>query len=57
MKRTIVALFLGLTAGMVSAGDLVSDFQQPPMSMRPIIIWQWMNGVVSREGITHDLEA
>ena len=57
MIRTIASLLLVLTFGIVSASDLVSDFQQPPMSMRPIIIWQWMNGVVSREGITRDLES
>src|SRR5581483_1600803 len=26
-------------------------------SARPLIIWQWMNGVVNKEGITADLEA
>ena len=57
MRKTIAALLLALTFGMVSAGDMLGDFREPPMSMRPIIIWQWMNGMVSREGITRDLEA
>src|SRR5207249_3690970 len=39
------------------ADQLAAGFQNPPESAKPIIIWQWMNGVVSREGITADLEA
>jgi hypothetical protein len=55
-------LFLGLlgaiTSLCASAADSLEDsFRTPPTSAKPLIIWQWMNGVVSREGITADLEA
>ncbi|MDE3167673.1 MAG: hypothetical protein KGN36_17865, partial [Acidobacteriota bacterium] len=36
---------------------LESGFRNPPPSTRPSTFWQWMNGNVSRQGITLDLEA
>lgn len=39
------------------ADGLDSIFTTPPKEARPLIIWQWMDGVVSKEGITADLEA
>ncbi|MEO5774923.1 MAG: glycosyl hydrolase [Sphingomicrobium sp.] len=36
---------------------LAAGFQSPDGDARPLTIWQWMNGCVSREGITADLEA
>lgn len=32
-------------------------FRNPPAAAKPIMIWQWMDGLVSKEGITADLEA
>jgi hypothetical protein len=32
-------------------------FMSPSQAQRPILIWQWMDGLVTREGITRDLEA
>lgn len=32
-------------------------FACPPQEARPLMIWQWMDGVVSARGITADLEA
>jgi hypothetical protein len=41
-----------------SAGDdLVRQFQSPPDSAKPWAYWWWLNGHVSRDGITQDLEA
>lgn len=37
--------------------SLEKDFQNPPSESKPIMIWQWMNGLVTKEGITADLEA
>lgn len=37
--------------------SLVEGFRNPPESAKPLIMWQWMNGVVSKEGITADLES
>jgi hypothetical protein len=37
--------------------DLAKDFQSPPAQARPHTWWHWMNGNITREGITADLEA
>lgn len=36
---------------------LARSFSRPPDSARPWVIWFWINGNVTREGITADLEA
>ena len=33
------------------------SFRSPSDETKPIMIWQWMDGLVSKEGITADLEA
>jgi hypothetical protein len=40
-----------------SADDLAAGFQSPPASAKPHTWWHWMNGNVTKEGITADLEA
>lgn len=37
--------------------DLESSFLNPPDSVKPWVIWHWINGNISKEGITSDLEA
>lgn len=37
--------------------ELTAAFDNPPQEAKPVIIWQWMDGWVTKEGITHDLEA
>jgi hypothetical protein len=37
--------------------DLEQAFLHPPESAKPWVFWYWMQGAVSREGITADLEA
>jgi hypothetical protein len=37
--------------------NLAAAFTEPPDSARPWVLWHWMNGHVTREGITLDLEA
>ncbi len=45
-------------AGNAGAVDpLEAGFQNPPESARPWTWWHWMNGNVSKAGITADLEA
>jgi hypothetical protein len=39
-----------------SDGSLASGFASPPPSARPRVWWGWLNGYVSREQITRDLE-
>ena len=40
-----------------SAQSLEETFRTPPEEAKPLMIWQWMDGMVTREGITADLEA
>jgi (4-O-methyl)-D-glucuronate---lignin esterase len=39
-----------------SPDALERGFREPPASARPRVWWHWMNGNVTREGITADLE-
>ena len=38
-------------------GKLQQGFAQPPASARPWVYWFWLNGNVTSNGITADLEA
>jgi hypothetical protein len=40
-----------------SASDLARGFATPPQSARPWVYWFWLDGNITREGITADLEA
>ncbi|BDI32313.1 hypothetical protein CCAX7_43640 [Capsulimonas corticalis] len=41
-----------------NTGDaLAREFASPPASARPWVYWFWLNGNITREGITADLEA
>ncbi|MCX7011881.1 MAG: glycosyl hydrolase [Candidatus Sumerlaeota bacterium] len=54
---TVVIALLALVAGVVGAAeDIEQGFAHPPDSARPQAWWHWMNGNVSREGVTADLE-
>lgn len=60
--KSSVALFLVLVQTVAGQGgsasdDLQSGFHQPPRSARPWVYWFFMDGNLSREGITADLEA
>jgi hypothetical protein len=50
---------LGCCAASASfaASDLINDFVNPPDSARPGVYWYFMDGNISREGMTRDLEA
>jgi len=37
--------------------ELARGFAHPPLSARPWVYWFWLNGNITREGITADLEA
>jgi hypothetical protein len=44
--------------GSATASSVLEDnFRTPPWSARPHTWWHWMNGNVTKEGITLDLEA
>jgi hypothetical protein len=53
------SIFLGLllAASVASADPLESGFLTPPNSAKPQTWWHWMNGNITKAGITADLEA
>ena len=52
----LAALFA--STGQLNAADLLAEqFAAPPESARPWVYWFWLNGNITREGITADLEA
>ncbi|MCP4310502.1 MAG: hypothetical protein GY790_04515, partial [Bacteroidetes bacterium] len=54
MLLVLEMLIYSVTAG---TDDLTEGFQDPPANARPHTYWFWMNGNITREGITADLEA
>ncbi|HOX38108.1 MAG TPA: glycosyl hydrolase [Candidatus Brocadiia bacterium] len=63
MKKCFLAAVIALCAlvGCVQAvekpDELAKGFQNPPPEARPWVYWFWLNGNITREGITADLEA
>jgi len=58
MKRlAMMAVLLVPCIGALAAGDLEGDFTAPPESARPWVYWMFMDGQMTREGMTADLEA
>lgn len=63
MNRCLVLLLvLGTAIGTHLAADpgtkdLADRFSSPPSAASPWLYWFWINGNISREGITADLEA
>ena len=51
------ALAFSLGAAAAAAAVLSAGFQNPPDVAKPHTWWHWMNGNITREGITADLEA
>ncbi len=56
LKRAALTLLLAISLPGWS-GELADDFRRPPASARPWVYWFFMDGNISREGITADLEA
>ncbi len=56
-KNFIYILFFCLILGQLSAQNLNKLWQSPSEESRPWCFWYWMNGAVTKEGITADLEA
>jgi len=61
MKKTVLAMmtFSLLAAGSHAATtqqDLTQGFQNPPNVAKPRVYWWWLMSLVSKEGITKDLE-
>ena len=56
-KIAQIIMLVALTHFNVSGQDLEGSFLNPPDSAKPWVFWFWINGNISREGITKDLEA
>ncbi len=48
---------LSCTQDKQNIDQLITEFKNPPQEARPHVFWYWMNGNISAEGITADLEA
>jgi hypothetical protein len=60
MTKRVLKLLLGVvlvTVNVSSGGEWDSGFRTPPPEARPWVYGMWMDGNVSREGITADFEA
>ena len=61
MKTRLLFLMIAVTLicsiAASAATDLAKSFASPPDSARPWVYWFWLNGNITREGITADLEA
>lgn len=58
VRRASLILLLTVGTGLNAVAQTLEQlFRQPPMEARPLMIWQWMDGLVTQEGITADLEA
>jgi len=56
LKVTLPTIFVVLMISLPGwAGSLADDFRNPPLSARPWVYWFFMDGNISREGITADL--
>jgi hypothetical protein len=58
MKRIlpVLALFCAYSCVSLAADQLEQDWQNPPRDARLRAYWWWINGNVTREAITRDLE-
>ncbi|MBQ6953217.1 MAG: hypothetical protein IJP81_04845 [Bacteroidales bacterium] len=58
MKRIVLYLSAALLLLSCSNGgcpELEAGFQNPPHESRPMVLWHWMNGNVTKDGIRKDL--
>src|SRR4051812_23082505 len=53
----VTLLGLAMSAAAAPTDSLRSGFLSPPNSAKPQTWWHWMNGNISKAGITADLEA
>jgi hypothetical protein len=58
-KQLLLSVALGIASitPAAVADDLTKNFTEPPQSARPWVYWFWLNGNITRSGITADLEA
>lgn len=52
-----ISLLSSLGLSPLAAGTLEDAFREPPSEARPLTWWHWLNGTITKEGITLDLES
>jgi len=58
MRRISAALLLaGIVLGLARADDLADGFAHPPEFAKPQTWWHWIDGRISTNGVTAELEA
>ncbi len=64
LARTLLSLLLSVTftscltnKGTGTISEMAVGFENPPPSVRPGVYWCWLNGNMTKEAITRDLEA
>ena len=57
IQSVVAFVSIAVLAASARADFLDDGFHSPPSEARPRVFWQWVNGNVTREGITADLEA
>lgn len=56
-RRLLLAIATLVSASNAAATNLGALFSNPPHAAKPWVYWFWMDGNVSREGISTDLQA
>ena len=61
MKKNVVILMVMLFAGsgcvkQTHDSELAAGFKNPSKEARPRAYWNWLNGDVTLEGLTRDME-
>ncbi|MHC4404646.1 MAG: glycosyl hydrolase, partial [Planctomycetota bacterium] len=58
MKRVLLAVLLAALAHTdLNGKNIEQSFRTPPDTAKPWVFWFWMNGNISRDGISKDLES
>ena len=57
VRKLIITIALIITSISLTGQSLEQSFRTPPDSVKPWVFWFWINGNISHEGITNDLEA
>ena len=52
----LIGALHGFSLAQESTSALEDGFRNPPDSAKPRVWWHWLNGNVTKEGITADLE-
>lgn len=53
----VVVLMTAISANIITAAELDEQFLNPPEATKPWCYWYWLNGDITEDGITKDLEA